>query len=98
MNPVAAHQGTGKAARFNIRATEAEKRLVERAARAARVTASQFMLQAAVRSAEELLADETRFVLSLDQWRAFTSRLDQPAREIASLRAAASKPSPFVER
>jgi uncharacterized protein (DUF1778 family) len=65
-----------KAERFNIRVTPEEKTLVEQAARASRVSASRFILQAALRSAEEALADQTSFVLPSAQWDAFVERLD----------------------
>ena len=89
---------TTKEERFNIRAKHDEKALVEQAARVTHMTTSQFMLQAALRSAEEVLADQTRFVLAADQWDAFTMALDRPARLIPELEEAASKPSPFSER
>ncbi len=87
-----------KAERFNIRATADEKRLVELAAETERVTASQFVMSAAVQAAEDVLADRTRFVLPDEKWDAFVQRLDEPARELPALKRAASKPSPFVER
>jgi uncharacterized protein (DUF1778 family) len=87
-----------KAERFNIRATGDEKRLVEEAAAITRVSTSRFVMQAAVRSAEEVLSERTRFVLPADRWADFVARLDQPTREIPALRRAAAKPSPFVAR
>jgi len=96
MNP-SVPAATTKEERFNIRAKHDEKALVEQAARATHMTTSQFMLQAALRSAEEVLADQTRFVLPADQWDLFTLALDRPARLIPELEQAASKPSPFDE-
>jgi uncharacterized protein (DUF1778 family) len=87
-----------KAERFNIRATRSEKTLVEQAARASHMTSSQFVMQAALRSAEEVLAEQTRFVLPPDRWDEFAARLDCPARTLPRLREAVSKPSPFGER
>jgi uncharacterized protein (DUF1778 family) len=98
MDVTAAAVSKNKSERFNIRATREEKALVEQAARATRVTSSQFVLQAAVRSAEEVLADQTRFVLPADKWDQFVGLLDRPAREIPALKEAAAKPSPFGER
>jgi uncharacterized protein (DUF1778 family) len=87
-----------KAERFNVRVSAAEKTLVEQAARALRVTSSQFIMEAALRSAEEVVADQIRFVLPHDQWAEFTAMLDRPAREIETLKEAAAKPRPFRER
>ena len=98
MSPHAAPAAKTKGERFNIRATGEEKALVEQAARASRVTSSQFVLQAALRSAEEVLADRTRFVLPAEKWAKFVSLLDRPAREIPALKKAASRPSPFNDR
>ena len=84
--------------RLNIRASAEVKNLVEEAARAAHMTASAFVLQAALRSAQEVLADQTRFVLPEDQWAEFMRLLDRPARDIAALKQAAAQPSPFSER
>ena len=98
MDVTAAAVSKNKSERFNIRATREEKALVEQAARATRVTSSQFVLQAAVQSAEEVLADQTRFVLPADKWDQFVALLDRPAREIPALKEAAAKPSPFGER
>lgn len=86
---------TGKSERLNIRATQDEKELVEQAARLTHVSASRFVLQAALQSAEDVLVDQNRFVLSPERWGAFVEMLDRPARAIPALTEAASKPSPF---
>jgi uncharacterized protein (DUF1778 family) len=98
MSTTAAANSVGKSDRFNIRTTSREKSLVELAATLARVSTSQFVLQAAVRSAEEVLADQTRFVLSPEKWEAFVEALDRPAREVPALKRAIAKPSPFSGR
>ena len=98
VKPVASSVSVTKDQRLNIRASAEVKRLVEEAARATHMTASAFVLQAALRSAQDVLADHTRFVLTPDQWSAFTAVLNRPAREIGALQRAASKPSPFSER
>jgi uncharacterized protein (DUF1778 family) len=84
--------------RLNIRATSEEKRLLERAAEVKHVSASQFVMQAALSSAEEILESQTRFVLPPDKMAAFVARLDEPAREIPALKKLAAKGSPFRAR
>jgi uncharacterized protein (DUF1778 family) len=84
--------------RLSIRASEAEKAMLEQAANATYMGLSQFTLQAALRSAEEVLADQTRFVLPADKWDEFTTLLDRPARALPAIRKAAAEPSPFGER
>lgn len=98
MNPKPSDASTTKSDRFNIRATPYEKALVEQAARASRMTASQFVMEAAVRSAEEIVADQTRFVVAPADWDAFVAALDRPARSIPALQRAAAKQSPFGDR
>lgn len=98
VKPAAESLPVMKDQRLNIRASAEVKRLVEEAAQATHMTASAFVLQAALRSAQDVLADQTRFVLAPDQWSAFTAALNRPAHEIGALERAASKPSPFSER
>jgi uncharacterized protein (DUF1778 family) len=84
-----------KTDRLNIRATAYEKALVELAARVSRVTTSQFVLQAAMRSAEDVLADQTRFELPEEKWLAFEEALDRPARVVPALARAIAASDPF---
>lgn len=87
-----------KDTRFNIRATDTEKALVEQAAAASHTTSSRFMLQAALREAEDVLAAQTKFVLPPDKYNKFVALLDRPAREIPALKRAARRPRPFSDR
>lgn len=98
MRPVSESVPVMKDQRLNIRASAEVKGLVEEAARATHMTASAFVLQAALASAQDVLADQTRFILAPDQWSAFTALLNRPTREIGALRRAAAKPSPLRER
>jgi len=98
MNTATVRTRTTKGTRLSIRATDNEKRLLERAAEMSHVTASQFVMTAALRSAEEVLGDRTCFVIPPKQWDAFTQSLDRPARAVPALERAASRPSPFGER
>jgi len=83
-----------KVSRFNIRATAAQKEMIEAAAAATHQNASRFVMSAALDSAEAVLADRTRFVLDEDSWREFERRLDAPARVIPALRVAAARSGP----
>lgn len=83
---------------LNIRVTDAEKALVEQAASLSHMGMSQFMLQATLRAAEEILADQTRFVVPADKWDEFVALLDRPAHILPGLKEAASKPGPFGEQ
>jgi uncharacterized protein (DUF1778 family) len=96
MMPASQHRAQ-KVERLNIRATPEEKELIELAARAGRTTFSRFVLDAALQSAEEALADQTRFVVSRDQWARLVAMLDRPSRTIPALAEAATRPSPLGE-
>ena len=95
MNPAATSM---KDQRLNIRITAEAKNMVEEAADATSMSASAFVVQAALRSAQEVLADQTRFTLPPEVWTQFTALLNRPAREIPALKQAAARPSPFSER
>jgi uncharacterized protein (DUF1778 family) len=97
-NPATTPTKSTKSSRLNIRTTDAEKHLLEQAAALSRMTASQFVMEAALRSAEAMLADQTRFALAPEEWQAFKEMLERPARVLPALRSAAAKPSPFSER
>jgi len=58
------------------------------AARTARRSVSEFVLESAIARAEETLPDRQRFGLNPKQWAAFQAALDappQPARRLAKL-------------
>lgn len=97
MATTAGKTAEAKDQRLNIRASGSEKEILERAARATRMGISQFMLRAALTSAEEVLADQTRFTLPEKEWNEFVALLDRPARDLPALREAAARPSPFRE-
>lgn len=82
--------------RLNIRVSKRDKQLIEAAAGISRVSASHFVVAAAVRTAEETVADQSRFVLSQEEWTRFVEMLDRPAHVIPALEEAARKPSVFA--
>jgi uncharacterized protein (DUF1778 family) len=88
---------TRKDERLGIRVSAAQKATLERASRSMRMSTSEFVVREAVASAEEILAERTRFVLPQEQWEAFVARLDEPPREIPALVRALGRPSPFDE-
>ena len=61
---------------FHLRVDAADKALVRCAAREAGVSASRFMLEAAVRAAEEAVARQNRFVVPAVRWVEFVEALD----------------------
>ena len=79
--------------RFHLRASERDVSTISRAAAFAGVSVSAFILESASERAERTLADQTHFVLSDEQWQAFTEALDQPARRLPQLEKLLREPS-----
>ncbi|MDE0573123.1 DUF1778 domain-containing protein [Demequina sp. B12] len=76
---------------------EAKDRLRE-AARASEQDLSTFVLQAAKRAADEVLAERWTFRLTDEDYDSFLAQLDEPARALPGLQALATEPSPFSNR
>ncbi len=94
---------TQKASRLNIRASARQKSKLKRAARIQQTTMSDFVLDTAVKAAEEVinqqkLADQTHFVLPKAQWEAFCAALDAPPKRKPALRRLVTEPSIFDEQ
>ena len=84
-----------KEARLSIRASEPEKTILRQAARARHMNTSQFVLQASLDAARAILVDQTEFRLPPEQWEAFCSRMDAPAKTIPELRQLFSEEEPY---
>jgi|SRR5271165_4298831 len=72
--------------RLQLRATAAEEELIKVAAGRQGVNVTEFILRSAREKAEQALADQTRFVLDDQQWKAFLAALDGPAKDKPRLR------------
>lgn len=83
-----------KETRLSIRASDPEKSILMEAARARHTNISQFVLQASLDAAHAVLADQSEFRLSADQWKAFCERLDAPAKVIPALKDLFSESEP----
>lgn len=68
----------GRRETINLRASQKQKRLIDRAAELLGRTRSDFMLETACREAETVLLDGRYFGLSLDAFKRFTTMLDKP--------------------
>lgn len=84
-----------KQSRLNIRASESDKDLIERAAQALEMSVSEFVLQRAVADAQAVLAETTRFRLPKRQWEEFCALLDAPPRPLPKLRKLLTTPGVF---
>ncbi len=63
---------------INLRVTQNQKALIDRAANTLGRSRSEFMLEAACQQAESVLLDRRYFALSEDQFKRFTDLLDTP--------------------
>ena len=91
--------GTRNAARrgeaINLRASQKQKALIDRAAAALGRSRSDFMLETACREAEAVLLDRRYFVLTEDAFRKFTAMLDRPPRDNPRLRQLLQTKAPW---
>ncbi len=65
---------------INVRIPAAQKALIDSAAQLLGKSRTAFILDLAVRHAEDVLSEKTHFQLSPEQWDAFTQALDTPVR------------------
>jgi uncharacterized protein (DUF1778 family) len=87
---------TLKGERLQIRVEPAEKAVLERAAAAAHLNVSAFVLQAAAFRAEELLAERQSIRLSPQAAAAFSEALESPASVNERLARALRRPRKFA--
>jgi len=73
------YMSTAKDERLQIRVGPADKALLERAAAAAHLNVSAFVVQAAASKAEEILAERSSIRLTREAAVAFTEALERPA-------------------
>ena len=84
---------TPKRARLDLRVSAEQKRLFEEAASATDQTMTEFVVQSAEVAAQEVLADRTGFVLSPEEWEAFSTAIDSEPRVLPRLAAFLTTPS-----
>ncbi len=66
--------------KLDIRISPEAKRILQEAARARHTTISQFVIDSALITANEVLAERRRIGLDSEQWTAFMTALDAPPR------------------
>ncbi len=69
-----------RSGKLDIRISPEAKRVLQEAARERHTTISQFVIDSALNSAHEVLAERTRIGLNAEQWKAFLRALDAPAQ------------------
>lgn len=86
---------TARTEKLDLRVSAATKRALKEAAIAARQSVSEFVLDSALTRAEQLLADQTRIVLSGPDWERFVAALDAPPEPSPRLERLMREPSVF---
>lgn len=81
-----------KSERIDVRASLPAKQLLQEAARAAHKNVSEFLLDAGIQAANQLLADRLRFELPPDRWEAFQAALDRPVTTKPKLKKLLDEP------
>ena len=96
MTKFAPRGATGSASEtINLRASAAQKALIDRAAARLGKTRTEFMLAAARDAAENVLLDQRLFLLNEPRYEAFVACLDAPVESTEALRKLLAAPSPW---
>jgi uncharacterized protein (DUF1778 family) len=88
-------QAANRATTINLRATNRQKALIDRAAESLGRSRSDFMLDAVCREAESVLLDQRYFSLSSQAFRKFTEMLDNPPKDNPKLRKLLETKAPW---
>ena len=83
--------------RIALRATEADKSLIYRAAEACERNVSEYAISRLVADARRVLADRSVFHLDDAAWAEWEAINGRPARDLPGLRAFMSRPSAFQD-
>lgn len=87
---------SSKPTRWNVRVPADLDQTVREAASVSHRNLSEFVLQAVAAEANRVLGDQTRFVLSGDEWNRFVELLDRPPKqEYPGLERLFARPSIF---
>ena len=81
-----------KSERIDVRVSGPVKQLLQEAARVERKTVSEFLLDAGINAANQILADRVRFELSTEKRLEFQTALNQPVSAKPKLRKLLREP------
>jgi uncharacterized protein (DUF1778 family) len=79
--------------RLNLRTSAEQEELMRRGAKERGESLTDFIISSACVEAEQTLADQRRFSLSADQWKAFVAALNRPVQPRPRLRRLFAEPS-----
>ena len=80
---------------INVRISAEQKAIIDSAAQLLGKSRTAFILDLAVRHAEDVLAEKAHFQLCTEQWDAFTTMLDAPVRPNSALVRLLNTPTPW---
>lgn len=83
--------------RIEVRATDEERALIDRAVEASGVGLTEFVISNLTEAARRVLADRTRFTLDAEGRRRWEEINERPARDLPGLRRLMERPSPFLD-
>jgi uncharacterized protein (DUF1778 family) len=83
--------------KMDVRLSPDAKARLSSAARALHQSVSQFVLESALRRADETLAERQRFVLDAEMWADFVAALDAPPAPMERLERLFREASPFEQ-
>jgi uncharacterized protein (DUF1778 family) len=86
---------TARGANINLRISERQRALIDRAAQALGRSRSEFMLDAASRAATSVLLDQRVFMLEEGTFKRFLTALDEPTGDPARLRRLLATKAPW---
>jgi len=84
---------SNRSEKIDIRLTPQAKQILQQAARERHTSISQFVLESALSTASEVLAERSRLGLNAEQWEAFMAALDAPPRRHPRLERLLNEPS-----
>jgi len=94
----APRQPGAKETRISVRIKPAQKAIIARAAQLRHTTLTDFVLENALQAASQLVAEETHFEMTPEQFRRFCRALDAPpAKNLRAMRQLLNGPSVLDE-
>lgn len=88
-------KATTRTARFGLRATPQQQRLIQRAAEVLNKNVTEFVLDSACKFAENTLLDQRLFLANDEDWQKFQDALEQPAEVKPGLQKLMKEKSPW---
>ena len=80
---------------IQLRASASDKNLIDQAARSMGINRTQFMLNAAVRNAKDVLMEQTSIFVDGESFVAILDQLNEPSPPSDALKKTLTEPSPW---